>query len=53
MEGKRVDLLAQLLARMNERVTVLEEAYKNKDPEHLAEIKKDILRLQRRIGELL
>jgi len=53
MEGKRADLLAQLLARMNEKITILEEALKNKDPEHLAEVKKEILMLQRRIGELL
>ena len=46
-------VLAQMLANMRSRVAALEQAVKNKDLEHLAQVKREILELQSRIDTML
>ena len=53
MEKERILLLAQLLASMKEATTRLEEAFKNKDAEHLALIKREILKYQEKLDQML
>ncbi len=53
MEKERILLLAQLLAGMKEAATRLHEAVKNKDAEHVASIKQEILAMQERVDQML
>ena len=53
MERKRLMVLNQLLSQMRISATKLEEAYKNKDAEHLASIKKELAELQKKVTEIL
>lgn len=53
MEKERILLLAQLLTSMKEAATRLEEALKNKDAEHLALIKREILAYQEKVDHML
>lgn len=53
MEKERILLLAQLLASMKEASGRLEEAVKNKDAEHVALIKREILELQEKADHML
>lgn len=53
MEKEKILLLAQLLTGMKEASGRLEEAVKNKDAEHVALIKREILALQEKMDQML
>lgn len=53
MEKEGILLLAQLLASMKEATARLGEAVKNQDAEHVAEVKRELLRLQEKIDHVL
>ena len=53
MERKNLPVLTRLLVQMKQSAVKLEEAYKNKDVEHLAMVKKEILELQKKVDKLL
>ena len=53
MQKENVLVLAQLLANMRSTVASLDQAVRNKDVEHVAQIKREILEIQARIDHML
>ena len=53
MEKEEIFLLAQLLQTMKELSKRLEKDFNNKDPESLIKTKNEMLKIQKRIRELI
>ncbi len=53
MERDKITLLAQLLSGMREAVEKLEDARRDSDLNSFNSVKKEILRFQKRIDELI